>query len=645
MMSKINTKLILMVLAFLVLLLPCWGNGLHDAAEQGNLGAVKKALSQDPGLINVRNEGGRTPLHLAAVNGHKDVVLQLIQKGADVNLKSQKNKRSPLHYAAWKGHAEVVQLLLKKGAEVDSREIDGETPLYYGGASGNLQVIKLLVAKGARVKGEKSTLNTTPLTYAVYRNGGSVDIVKFLIAKGADVMQAADNGFNLLHRAAWEAKGDMINLLIDKGIPVDSRTDFGRTPLQNAVMTGNLEAAEVLIKRGADVNASGDEDWPPLYLAVKRGRKDMVALLLKTGANANDTRKQTKKTVLHTAAIKGYGKIAYKLLEKGAEPNARDNSGITPLEYAYRYGHRKTAEILTAKGAKPGEWKKNFGSSPLLRKDLKPGTAIVWYLNHSGWAIKTSHHLLVFDYFRNDTLPDDPLLANGCINPEEIQDLEVVVFASHAHGDHFMPAIFDWQDKVKNITYIMGFKPEAKGDYIYLAPRQKKAVSGLKVATIESNDSGVGFFVKVDGVTIFHSGDHANRQQDFSGPFKKEIDFLADKGLQPDIFFAPVSGCGFGDLEAVKKGVYYTVKKLSPTAVFPMHAGGNEMRYLEFAKKAGEKGLKTHFCCARNNGDVFVLYDGKVKDLYAGHKTYAAKKGDKKSCKKTCKADAKKTTT
>ena len=147
-----------------------------------------------------------------------------------------------------------------------------------------------------------------------------------------------------------------------------------------------------------------------------------------------------------------------------------------------------------------------------------------------------------------------------------------------------------WRKSIPKITYITGFKPEGKDGYLLPSRTEKTNVNGLEIIAIESNDSGQGYFVKVDGVTIFHPGDHANRQRDFSGPFKKEIDFLADQGLKADILFAPVSGCGFGDIVAVKKGVYYTIDRLSARAVFPMHAGGNEVRYREFAKEAKNAG-------------------------------------------------------
>ena len=163
------------------------------------------------------------------------------------------------------------------------------------------------------------------------------------------------------------------------------------------------------------------------------------------------------------------------------------------------------------------------------------------------------------------------------------------------------------------ITYIMGFKPENAEGYTLLPNREKKEISGLEIIPIESNDSGQGYFVKVDGVTIFHPGDHANRQRDFSGPFKKEIDFLADQGLKADILFAPVSGCGFGDIVAVKKGDYYTMDRLSARHVFPMHAQGNPLQYQQFAKEARDRGYDNTFCCPEFPGDCFFITPPKDK--------------------------------
>lgn len=59
----------------------------------------------------------KTPLHLAAINGHRDVALILLQRGADVNALSGLLDKSPLHFAIEKGHFEVVKVLLQYHAD------------------------------------------------------------------------------------------------------------------------------------------------------------------------------------------------------------------------------------------------------------------------------------------------------------------------------------------------------------------------------------------------------------------------------------------------------------------------------------------------------------------------------------------------
>ena len=395
--------------------------------------------------------------------------------------------------------------------------------------------------------------------------------------------------------------------MLRKGVAIDARNNAGFTPLLLATMFGNREAVKVLLAHKADANTSNQNGLFPLLQAAKDGAREITLLLLAAGARAGDGMSDTKVTPLHMASALGYGDIVKALLDKGADVNARDKWDHSPLGLSVRYGNKNIADLLLTRGAKPDGKIAEPAGSDWLKKPLVEGEALVWYTEHSGWAVRTANHLLIFDYYKPDPAPDQPGLANGWIVPAEIKDLPVIVFISHSHADHYSPTVFDWKKEIQNITYITGFKPEGKDGYSLLPAHEKKAMKGIEIIPIESNDSGQGYFVQADGVTIFHPGDHANRQRDFSGPFKKEIDFLADQGLKADILFVPVSGCGFGDIVAVKKGDYYMMDRLSARHVFPMHAGGNPLQYQQFAKEAKERGYENTLNCAEFSGDCFSV--------------------------------------
>jgi ankyrin repeat protein len=575
------------LLFILLLMLASWCRcaEIHDAALKGDLAVVRELLAKDPALLNAKG----------------------------------RNEKAPLHWAAQGGHLELAKYLIAKGANVNELNIQKETPLVYAAEGGHLKLAELLIAKGADVN-IKTTLNAAPIHYALWAD--RTEVFNLLLKKGADFKLTRGEGFTMLHEAAGGASAEIVDLLLKKGMTVDQKTSFGATPLHFASRHGSEEIVSLLIKKGADVNALSQDGLWPLELAAKRGRTEVAAMLLNAGAKLSMKNKESLLTPLHEAAARGYGKICSLLIEKGADVNMKDDAGKTPLYYAERYQNRGIAAMLKEKGAAVPE-KEQFSDHPWLSEPMAAGRAVVWYLGHSGWAVKTQNHLLVIDYWKGDAAPDEPALANGTVNPLELRDLNVTVFASHNHGDHYMPAIFEWRKTIPRITYIMGFKPENAEGYSILSNREKKEITGLEIIPIESNDSGQGYFVKVDGITIFHPGDHANRQRDFSGPFKKEIDFLADQGLKADILFAPVSGCGFGDIVAVKKGVFYTIDRLAARSVFPMHASGSEVRYQEFAKEAKTAGYDVPFCLPEFNGDHFIVTPTGIQSAFAQAKPCA----------------------
>jgi L-ascorbate metabolism protein UlaG (beta-lactamase superfamily) len=317
-----------------------------------------------------------------------------------------------------------------------------------------------------------------------------------------------------------------------------------------------VELAQMLLDKGASADERDPEGSTSLHLAVKKGRTDMVRFLL----------------------------------QKGLDPNAEDGKGRTPLGLASEYSYPEIARILKDAGSTLGLEITDVAS--LLARPLNNGEAIVWSLGHCGFAVKTRSRLLIFDYISLGMRPEKSSLANGFVNPEEIKDLEVVALVSHNHPDHFDPAILSWQSVVKNITYLFGWNARKGERSIDMpAPRAVTTIKGLEIYTVNDEHDTVpevAYLVKVDGLSIYHSGDYIGRIDRFRG----DMDYLLNKAGAVDIAFI---------------GKFKQAKSLLPSVVFPIHAWDREYMYGAFAREAAAKKLPSRVVCPENKGDRFML--------------------------------------
>jgi L-ascorbate metabolism protein UlaG (beta-lactamase superfamily) len=256
-----------------------------------------------------------------------------------------------------------------------------------------------------------------------------------------------------------------------------------------------------------------------------------------------------------------------------------------------------------------------------LSESVDFGEAKVWFLGHSGWAIKTHNHFLVFDYFTStwDRSPDDSCLASGYILPQELQDQEVTVFATHDHGDHYDASIFDWKETIPEIEYVLCWNENTDGqDYIQIPVHGEKEVNGMKIYVNHSTDLGGGYLIEVDGLVIFHMGDHANGEDGLMTEFTDEIDMVAAKNLDIDILFGGIRGCSLGEPEQVKKGIYYTLEMLQPQLFVPMHSGSHTYSYKEFAETAKKDGIDQEMKYVMHKGDRFMYKKGAGGEMVSG---------------------------
>lgn len=123
------------------------GEAVLNASRTGSLKRLESLLETDA-KVNYCDQYGLTPLHVAAIKGHKDVVMLLAEYGSDLEFQDAEG-HTPLHLAVESGSKEMVEVLINRGADVNAMSKNGATPLYISTLMGCEDISKLLLARGA----------------------------------------------------------------------------------------------------------------------------------------------------------------------------------------------------------------------------------------------------------------------------------------------------------------------------------------------------------------------------------------------------------------------------------------------------------------------------------------------------------------
>ena len=205
-------------------------NIVQWACEKGLSNTVSKISDKVKKEINNPNSDGRTPLFLAAMNGHTAVVKQLIAMNPSID-KKDNNGETALLAACWNGHKDAVSALLTAGASPKLVDESGQTALHLASWQGHLPVVKLLIEKKLDVNAKTSS-GYTPLHGAAWN--GKLDVAKILVEAGAKVDPTDSDGSTPLHKAAFRNHADMVKFLLEKGANVNAKDAIGFTALRKA---------------------------------------------------------------------------------------------------------------------------------------------------------------------------------------------------------------------------------------------------------------------------------------------------------------------------------------------------------------------------------------------------------------------------
>ncbi len=544
-------KWVLALAGFILLILPLISfqtsnDDIFDAAKQGDLAKVQALVGKNPELVKAKDQNQRTPLYIAAAEGHLNIVEYLIEKGADVNAWNNAHQ-NPLLSAAYYGHSEIVNLLLEKGAEFKEQDIYGRNVLHYPAREGYPKVVEILVKKGLDINQEDRG-GVTPLRFAIER--GHTEIIDiFITLKALDV--ESDLGRKSLHFAASNGHKNIVDLLIAKGASIHTKDDEAGTLLHNAAIGGLLELSQRLIKEGIKINDLDNRGKTPLHYAVREGHQEIVKLLV----------------------------------ENRAELNIKGKDERTPLHIAEDWGRKEIIDLLVAKGAvKTPRFEPKNPNQPWVG---------ITYIANEGFLISSkTKNILVDALFKNpygyqDT-PDE-VFEKMVLSQPPFDRIDLMLF-SHAHRDHFEPEValkvlmsHPETTLAGNEAVCKELKETAGESYAKISPRVKninpewgtiihETINGTDLKIFPVNHSTperpymtLAYILDMDGTNVLHLGDiYPPANEKYFRTFQLQKEDIAVAFIDP--FFL---------LDEIGKQM--AKEFIQPKQIVPMHMRPNEV--------------------------------------------------------------------
>lgn len=268
--------------------------------------------------INLRDDGGRTPLMRAAANGDLRTVQALLNApGIEIDAKKP-NGLTALMIAASHGKSDVVKALISRGADINLAANNSWTPLMFAAEKGDLGTVQALLTTPGISIDERQTDGTTALIIAA--SHGKADIVRALIDRGAYPNIADADGWTALMYAAQTDDVETTQALLNAPtIIIDKRKTDGATALIIAATHGNADVVKALINRGANPNVADDDGRTLLMHAAGQDDPTTVQVLLSEPEIDIDVKTHDGATALWIAAFNGGADIVKMLLEHGAD--------------------------------------------------------------------------------------------------------------------------------------------------------------------------------------------------------------------------------------------------------------------------------------------------------------------------------------
>ncbi len=347
-------------------------SSLWLASSEGHLDVVKILIKKGADPNNTRADG-ITTLIAAQSGGYVDIMKELVKAGAGINVEN--DGMSVLLSAIENGSFPIVKLLVDNKADINFISSQGFSPIIVASAHGKLDIIKYLVKNGALINMEHPE-NVSALMYAAA--GGFPDVVQYLIDNNAVVNQKHKQGGTALLEAVPTGNVSCINILLAANADPLVTDNDGITTVISAASQGHAELVKLFASKGVDINKVTNSGGSALMFAASEGHNETAKLLIELNADVSIATKATPEyraqveealsekregiephkddvTALHVAALGGHMFVVELLVKAGANINAVDEDGMTPLLNAVKGNFANVAKYLVEHGANPND--------------------------------------------------------------------------------------------------------------------------------------------------------------------------------------------------------------------------------------------------------------------------------------------------
>jgi len=299
------------------------GRPMEPSEQAARAGIVRMLVAKgahiDPGALRA-----------AALQGRGQLFAALVKAGAPLD--DVDRSGMPDIAVAARDSAAALKVYLDAGAAPDQPDEESSTPLMHAGIAGRADSVELLLKHGARVDSrnhEGSTPVMAVLESARLRPETRRRIVELLVARGAALDVRTQSGQTVAHLLARTGDVGLLEAFVDRAGGYHARTSNGDSLLHWAVLRrGNVPMIKHLLGKGLSARDANQAGVTPLHAA---SGKESVDLLVASGAEVN-ARNTLGRTPLHDAALMQDWDAARALIALGAGKRIADRDGKTPLD-------------------------------------------------------------------------------------------------------------------------------------------------------------------------------------------------------------------------------------------------------------------------------------------------------------------------